>query len=80
MFGRLFERFRSTKPRWISDVQRLQLQPGDVLVISYDEPLSDETCERLKREVEAYLNGVKVLVIGHGGRVGAIGPANQLGS
>ena len=80
MFGRLLERFRSKEPRWIGDVQRLQLQPGDVLLISYDAPLSDETCARLKRDVEAYLDGVKVLVIDSGGRVGAIGRVNQLGS
>jgi hypothetical protein len=53
---------------------RLNLGPNDVLVVSTDEPISDETAERVKKKFEQFPLPFKnkVMVVGDGLKLGKI--------
>ena len=52
----------------ITEIQRLSLKPGDVLVLKVDRQISDEVSQRLKanmlEHIEPLLPGVKCIVLG----------------
>lgn len=51
----------------ISEVKVMHLQPGDTLVVRTEQPLSVDTCERLKEYLSSVLpDGVKCLVLEKG--------------
>lgn len=54
-------------------VEKMQLDPTDTIVLSTDEHLDDETAHRLRIAFESMLPGHKVLVLGGGLRISAIG-------
>lgn len=61
--------------RYLGDVQRLTLKPGDTLVLSCAEPISDETAERLTQYLVAKFGPEqRVLVMGDGLKVGVLSP------
>lgn len=52
--------------RFIGDLQRLEVKPGDKFVLKVHGPLSDETCSRLKELMKEFLGpDAKVCVIAH---------------
>lgn len=71
--------------RFLGDVQRLELRPGDTVVLTCDGRLSDETAKRLGHYVQSALkcehpvlvleSGLKVGVLGTGGKVNGAAPA-----
>ncbi len=60
--------------RYLGDVQRLALKPGDTLVLSIDQHLSDEIANRLSKELRQRLHGdFPVIVLSAGMKLGVIG-------
>lgn len=59
--------------RFVGDLQRLQLQPGDKLVLSVDAVLPGYVRERLKEQVEQFFgDGIRCLVLERGMELGAV--------
>jgi len=62
--------------QYIGDVDRLVLKPGDRVVLSCDGMISRDQAERLRKEMESALGGQhKVIVLGNGLKLGALGSA-----
>ena len=62
----------------VGGMTRLQLQPGDLLVVTSDRTLSVEGCASLRRHVQAaFGREVPVLVLDGGIKVGAVN-ANEV--
>lgn len=60
------------KVRFLGDVQRLQMQPGDVAVLSVDDHVSDDMAKRLKEYWNSAFPGVRLLVLDKGMRIGLL--------
>lgn len=60
------------KVRFLGDVQRLQMQPGDVAVLSVDDHLSDNMAKRLKEYWNSLFPDVRLLVLAKGMRIGLL--------
>jgi hypothetical protein len=59
--------------RFVGDMQRLEVKPGDVYVIQSDQPISSDTVERIRQSVRQVLGAeTKVLVIGNGLKFGVV--------
>jgi len=52
--------------RFVGDVQKLHLAPGDALVITTERSLSSETANRLIASVQSKFPGHKVIVMSDG--------------
>lgn len=61
--------------RFVGDVQRLELKPDDVLVVSVDAAISSEQAERINDELVQILgsNRNRVIVLGKGMAVSVLG-------
>jgi hypothetical protein len=70
-----------TKPRkareirYLGDVRRLVLRPGDVVVLLVPGSIEPESAKRLSETMRANLPGHKVLVLADGLKIGVMGPA-----
>lgn len=60
--------------RYLGDVQRLALTPGDVVVISVHGAITDDIAERLRKYVADVLAGHPVIVLADGIKVGVLSP------
>lgn len=60
--------------RYLGDVQRLTLAPGDIIVLNLDMPISADTAARLKAHAEQQLPGHQVLVLSEGIKLGVLAP------
>lgn len=69
----VFRRDRGPQVRYLGDLQRLDLRPGDVVVMTSEEHISDEIASRLRIDWERYVPGVKCIVLGGGLRLGVLG-------
>jgi hypothetical protein len=49
-------------PRYLSDVQRMQLEPGDIVVVTVHRPITAATSQRIEQIVEDK-TGYPVLVV-----------------
>jgi hypothetical protein len=58
--------------RYLGDVQKLSLNEGDILVLSSDQHLREETAERLRQHLEREIPGHKVLILGEGLKLGVL--------
>jgi hypothetical protein len=58
--------------RYLGDVQRLSLQPGDVIVLSVQEQLSVDAMIGIRRIVESAIPGHKCLILAPGMKIGAV--------
>lgn len=59
--------------QYLGDVQRLQLRPGDILVLSVDEHITVETGERLRDMVQQVCGtDQKVFVLSRGMKFGVL--------
>ena len=56
--------------RYLGDLQRLQLEPGDILVLRTKELISADTADRLHENFKRILPGHKVIVLDAGIDVG----------
>lgn len=59
--------------RYLGDVQRLHLMPGDSIVLKTPQPISAETANRLRTELQRELAGRHCIVLGDDLEIGAIG-------
>ena len=66
--------------RFVGDMQRLKVEPGDVYVVKYDFELSDDEAQLARRQLRAVLGeDAKVLVLSKGMTLGVMaGAANNL--
>lgn len=61
--------------RYLGDVQRLALKPGDIIVITVDGMISSEQASRLKDNVLATIGGgYKVMVLDSRSKLGVLSP------
>lgn len=58
--------------RYLGDLQRLSLSPGDFLVLTVEDRISDETASRIRHQVESRLNGHTCFVLGGGMKFAAL--------
>jgi hypothetical protein len=62
--------------KYLGDVQRLTMEPGDVLVLSVHDEISQEAAARLKEQVLATIGtDRKVMVLSRGMKVGVLAAA-----
>lgn len=61
--------------RYLGDVQRLELRPGDIVVLRTPNCISMEAVKRLREYAEQALSDHKVLVLGDGLEIGVLGRA-----
>lgn len=59
--------------RWVGDLQRVRLEPGDTLVLRCPGRLSIEAAARLKERLEATFVGHQAVVLGEGMDLGVVG-------
>ncbi len=59
--------------KYLGDVQRLVLNPGDIVVLSVDEYIPNEAAQRLRSQLEASVPGHNVVVLSKGMKIGALG-------
>jgi hypothetical protein len=57
--------------RYLGDLQRLELRPGDILVLSVDAHISQEMAARLQADFRE-VTDAKVIVVGKGMKLGVI--------
>lgn len=62
----------SAEVRFLGDVQRLELRPGDVVVLSLDAPVTDQTADLLKRRMETAIPGHQCLIMAAGMKLGVL--------
>jgi hypothetical protein len=65
---------RDEEIRYLGDVQRLTLAPGDIVVLNVDMVISAETADRLKARAEKQLPGHQVLILSGGVKLGVLAP------
>lgn len=63
--------------RYLGEVQRLTLNPGDVVVISTDERITQELAEAIRKKASLKFPGHEVLVLSAGLRIGVVGAASD---
>lgn len=62
------------KVNYLGDVQRLVMKPGDTVVVTCDETISDEVVKRIHDHVKAVVGpDHKVLVLSGGLKIGVVG-------
>lgn len=59
--------------RYLGDVRRMSLKPGDIVVISIDRPLMLDNAQRIRQMVEEIVPGHRCLVLGDSVRVDVVG-------
>mgnify|MGYP000913962249 CR=1 FL=1 len=64
--------------RYLGDVQRLELRPGDIIVLRLSEGLylTDSARENLKQVAESQLPGHKIIILEDGFQIGILSPVN----
>ncbi len=65
---------RSVEIRYLGDLQRLEMKPGEVLVLKCQDRLPLAAVERIKAHFTNELPGVKVLVLDGGMDIGVLSP------
>jgi len=59
--------------RFVGELQRLDVKPGDRFVISVPGPIPMEACERIRQQWKDFIGGdVPVLILSDGIKIGAI--------
>ena len=58
--------------RFLGDLQRLRVEPGDLFVLQTDQILSCEQVVRLRSYLEPHAHGAGLLVLSGGMRLGVI--------
>lgn len=61
--------------RFVGEMTRVEVRPGDIFVLKCDQPISTETAEWLRESLSARLDGAKVIVLDHSLSLGVIGAA-----
>lgn len=62
--------------RFLGDLQRLEVRPGDIFVLKAPGKLSYQLCDQLHAELTSALGGAnKVIILDEGWELGVVGPA-----
>lgn len=61
----------------LDDVKRIRVEPGDKLLVTINEPVSDETIAHIKKTVEGVLQ-VRTLVVAGGVLVSVVKAADEI--
>ena len=70
-------RLPQAKTDWISEVQRLRLLPGDILVIRAEQTLHPAAVARIRQHLEELLGGEqRVIVLDAGLEIGVLTPGD----
>lgn len=56
--------------RYLGDIQRLQLQPGDIAVISVPFAISADQCEDIRKQWSVFFPAIECIVVGDGMKLG----------
>lgn len=59
--------------RYLGDLQRLTLKPGDTIVLTLAEPVSEEAAQRILAIVRQQLGAVPILILDQGTTLGVLG-------
>jgi hypothetical protein len=65
--------------RWLGELSRLEVRPGDRFVLQVDVVLTRDRIDRIRemwREFIGDVDGTKVLILGPGERLGVFGAAD----
>lgn len=66
--------------RYLGDVQRLRVEPGDVIVVSTEQRLSVDEARRIGQAIQRVLpEGQRVLILDAGTKIGVIGADDGAG-
>lgn len=65
--------------RWLGDLQRLDIKPGDKFVLTMPGSLSEETVSRIQQVWREFVGGdePKILVLSAGMKLGVFGDAQD---
>jgi UDP-N-acetyl-D-mannosaminuronate dehydrogenase len=63
--------------RFIGDMQKLELKPGDIVVIKVDHQFSDEDIARIKAQAELVFKSNQVVVFSKGFDIGVLSPTKE---
>ena len=58
--------------RFVGEMHRLDLRPGDKLVLTTEVHLTGQQCENLQKHLESKFEGHEVIVLSGGLKLGAI--------
>lgn len=61
-----------TPIRYLGDIQKLSLQPNEVLVLSCDQYLDDETWTRVRKELMEETGAARCVILHSGVKLGAV--------
>lgn len=59
----------------VDEIRRLDLKPGDILIIKAPRPISDAAAQCLRQQLDKVVPGHKALVLDRGYSIEAIRPA-----
>lgn len=59
--------------RYVGDMRRLAIKPGDRLVLTLNQHLPESAVKRLEQQLSDFCDGAKVLVLDPGMTLGAFG-------
>ena len=60
------------EPIYLSDVQRLALNPGDIVVLRCNQRITEAIADRLKQQVRSLVGDHEVMVLSEGVDIGVI--------
>lgn len=60
--------------RYLGDLQRIEVKPGDLFVLKVPGKISLETAERIREQWERATDGTKLIIIEDGCELGVFGP------
>lgn len=58
----------------ITDIQRMSVRPGDVIVVRYDRPLRDDETDRASAWLKRQFPDNKIVVTGPSPEISVLGP------
>lgn len=64
---------RDREIRYLGDVKRLALNPGDIVVVSTDDEMSVEAAQRLRAQIQQKVPLHEVIVLAGGLKLGVLG-------
>ena len=70
---------RTNGIKYIGDLQRLTIKPGDIFVVQFEQTLNQEQRKRGREILEEELQGHKVIVLDGNAKISILDPLPDLG-
>lgn len=61
----------------VREVRRLELRPGDIIILRVEGPLTHDAADRLKELAMRQFTGHKVVILANGLDIGVVGPGEE---